>query len=800
MVLRRLKGMSKERTRRYRERLAQDEARHEEILRERRRKYQEKKAKGEIQPQNITSLPKHKRAKLREEWKKIKARNRKKKKNLAAILDITPSSPEELDVSFSPVHLSPAHGFISPIPSPPQKANCMVQHGNKNAFQWPDKEDTIYYSRSDIIGKRICLPLGWIRTLPPANHTWVSKAMFRWSPEKQPEMDYARIDRLWWYPPFPPLTLTEEPEMGRYFGHVLFLWMPRKLWNVELTCPRSDCVKEELTSTGLHQELRQVVNVERSYFMASECLVCVKCKREVISWSHDIVSQLDIGHRVQFPCILASQAACDMMVVRLNRQRCLGTSISQIQKKLEERHTEEWLQKTVQYLTDCKGFAHPVTFQSPPAMLPLPKHCWLRQVFALDVLHRMNEIKTSITSQFGRVLKMGSTKKFLRNFSGTWATSVANEQGQVIMSVLTENKDFGLEAMISGVIHRYKEAAVAPPEILYVNRDCCESNFLRTMFIDWKDMEVRLDISEFMGRIAAGCTSESHQIYATFMDRLSHCIFEWDEEDLKQLKEAKRTMLKFDILQPSDDDLMHHLSKIELTLHCRRTTRDARDIEEHITTLIQLYDGRSGWDSSGVPLFSSNRMAEIWDLQKKHVPCIVDPFGVQLYEQTGTLVVGGHILPTYKCVRGSTSVESFHQHLNQLIPGVPTCSTFFQIYLLDALARWNEATAVTSESLKATSSFLQHAVNQLEEEVFQKKVLSTTSTSKYTGELIGLEYLFRQNGNAFQDSNFIIRQMENTDVQLARSESYSKEEDVWDWTITQQSTPSPLEYSPLMCA
>ncbi|KAK7149366.1 hypothetical protein R3I94_008877 [Phoxinus phoxinus] len=113
--------MSKERTRRYRERLAQDEARHEEILRERRRKYQEKKAKGEIQPHNITSLPKLKRAKLREKWKKTKARNRKKEEDLAAILDISPPSPEELDVSFSPVHLSPAHGSISPIPSPPQK-------------------------------------------------------------------------------------------------------------------------------------------------------------------------------------------------------------------------------------------------------------------------------------------------------------------------------------------------------------------------------------------------------------------------------------------------------------------------------------------------------------------------------------------------------------------------------------------------------------------------------------------------------------------------------------------------------
>ena len=32
------------------------------------------------------------------------------------------------------------------------QVNCMVQHGKKNAFQWPDKEYSIYYSQSDIIG------------------------------------------------------------------------------------------------------------------------------------------------------------------------------------------------------------------------------------------------------------------------------------------------------------------------------------------------------------------------------------------------------------------------------------------------------------------------------------------------------------------------------------------------------------------------------------------------------------------------------------------------------------------------
>ena len=32
------------------------------------------------------------------------------------------------------------------------QVNCMAQHGQKNVFQWPAKEDSIYYSRGDIIG------------------------------------------------------------------------------------------------------------------------------------------------------------------------------------------------------------------------------------------------------------------------------------------------------------------------------------------------------------------------------------------------------------------------------------------------------------------------------------------------------------------------------------------------------------------------------------------------------------------------------------------------------------------------
>ncbi len=119
---------------------------------------------------------------------------------------------------------------------------------------------------------------------------------------------------------------------------ILLPWMPRKLWQVKLTCPHPDCQKDLLTSAGLHQKIRLVVAMGKMYFVASEYLACRRCKRKVISWSHDIISQLDIGHRVQFPCILTSKLACDFEVVSLMCQRGLGNSSSQIQRKLQERY------------------------------------------------------------------------------------------------------------------------------------------------------------------------------------------------------------------------------------------------------------------------------------------------------------------------------------------------------------------------------------------------------------------------------------------------------------------------------
>ena len=197
------------------------------------------------------------------------------------------------------------------------------------------------------------------------------------------------------------------------------LWMPRKLWQVLLHCPHDDCVKHPLTSAGLYPHVRQVLDLDGLYSLATKYLECGKCKRKVISWSQGILDQLDVGHRKQFPIIITYNYACDMRVVRLLRQHGFGNSSTQLQKKLTEQHKEQWLQRTAHYLTDCQTFVEASKRQlvlapeldEPPSLPTLPKAGWLLTVYRRDVLSRVEEVKAYITSTFGSVLKIYSTKK-----------------------------------------------------------------------------------------------------------------------------------------------------------------------------------------------------------------------------------------------------------------------------------------------------------------------------------------------------------------------------------------------------
>ncbi|XP_024148415.1 uncharacterized protein LOC112158940 [Oryzias melastigma] len=140
------------------------------------------------------------------------------------------------------------------------------------------------------------------------------------------------------------------------------------------------------------------------------------------------------------------------------------------------------MRRAVHYLGVCEQFLALGSvrgqFPPPPPMPPLPSPIWLLTVYGYDVLTRLDEYKARITSTFGSILKMDSTKKVTKKLAGaasdlaTWATNVGNEHGQVLMSILTCSEGSeGLSRMATGLMRRYRLAKVPPPQLIYVDRD-----------------------------------------------------------------------------------------------------------------------------------------------------------------------------------------------------------------------------------------------------------------------------------------------------------------------------------------
>ncbi|XP_049336892.1 histone deacetylase complex subunit SAP130-like [Astyanax mexicanus] len=328
--------------------------------------------------------------------------------------------------------------------------------------------------------------------------------------------------------------------------------------------------------------------------------------------------------------------------------------------------------------------------------------------------------------------------------------------------------------MVKGLIKRYSQAAMVPPKLLYVDSGCCKDTGgqtkLEERFSGWPDLTVRLDIYHFMRRLAVGCTTDAHPLYPTFMARLSSCIFEWDPNDVALLRLAKRKQLKKEGVPGVTSAMVdRNITKDELAQYCRRRTRGEETTILLIQTLLQELMGEKGRDQMGVPLLDNVRMEHIWRVQQRHVKCIQDVPGVPLYTDIGNTTVEGIVLTRYRCARGSTSLESFHLHLNRFIPGTQANSLNFQLYLLEGLNRWNHNRSVESVASKPPSFLcysgdLLHSVNNSSLKVLGRRfVPSFQPPTQYTGELIGIDYLYEQTGHSFPEME---KETEETDELL----------------------------------
>ncbi|XP_050958694.1 uncharacterized protein LOC127160061 [Labeo rohita] len=562
------------------------------------------------------------------------------------------------------------------------------------------------------------------------------------------------------------------PEPGWYFRQRMFLWAPMRMWGIPLKCPQCG---RKMHHSGIYPKVREVIDMDsRYYLVGGDYPRCSACKLPVCPWSQDVLSQLDVAHRTLFPAVLTTQLALDRKCVTFLRPRTSGNSSSYFQSAVEEVHSEEWARRTIQYLSDCEHHLRKVAlvqsaatpaFSAPAPFKPLPLAQWFETVHSNDILSHLDEMKGVITSTYGRILKMDSTKKITKKLAGgigdtaAWMTNIGNELGQVLNSVLTTAEGAGLEELCQGVVKRYQNAGEPEPEVIYVDRDCCSQSgapAVLKLFRPWKSI-IRLDIFHFMRRFNCGLTTEHHPLYGTFCSKLSSCIFEWDQEDVKELKAAKRGEWKSSHggQTPTEAQLMASISPGELAKHCRRRTRKAEEIRAMISGLLE-----SVWelsDTTGLRLVNPDSMHHVWEMQQKHLECIQDPPHVELYTKTGTLQKGGKVLNVLRCGRGSSSLESFHRHQCAFIPGWRCNAMHTQMYMLEGASRWNMSRAKEAVSVVGASTLrtfdvcLMSHLNNLSQRVLGCNLMPEfTHPGKPTGERIAVEYLLAQSNRGDQ--------------------------------------------------
>ena len=447
---------------------------------------------------------------------------------------------------------------------------------------------------------------------------------------------------------------------------------------------------------GIYTKIREVIDINWRYYMVGEYIKCKACRLPQCPWSSHLLNQLDPAHRGQFPAILTSQLALDKKVVTLMKPRTAGNSSSYLRQSLEEIHSEEWGRRALQYLSDCelhKRGSRLVTtvtvYRPPPAYRPVPLAQWFETAHGNEIVQHVQEMQGVITSTYGRILKLDSTKKITKKLAGgidgtaAWMSNVGNEYGAILNSVLTTGEGAGLKEMCQGIVTRYKDAGEPEPNVIYVDRDCCNRSGeppAHVLFHPWK-FEVKLDIFHFMRRFSPGLTTEHHSLYGTFCSRLSSAIFEWDEDDIGQLQKAKRSQLRkeFGGHEPTEKQVAANISTAELAKHCKRRTRGVETTRRSIQKLLDAM-----WDltdTTGLRLINADSMRHIWEVEQKHLPCIQDVPGLKLYTKVGTTEKGDEVLDVLRCGRGSSSLESFHRHQCNFIPGENQIYTCYPINL-----------------------------------------------------------------------------------------------------------------------
>lgn len=149
------------------------------------------------------------------------------------------------------------------------------------------------------------LPEGWKTTMKLIDQHWIGKDLFA-------SIGVLVVQlKTWWFPFQPPGPNSKSTHaVASYFFSRLFLWMPRRMWAFDFQCPVCK-LPSSLTSNGLYNGVRSVVELAATYYLADEYLECRNCKGTFISCDSRLLEQLPLDLRSLFPIVLTIKLSFD---------------------------------------------------------------------------------------------------------------------------------------------------------------------------------------------------------------------------------------------------------------------------------------------------------------------------------------------------------------------------------------------------------------------------------------------------------------------------------------------------------
>ncbi len=145
------------------------------------------------------------------------------------------------------------------------------------------------------------LPESWRAALTVEQQQWIGRVLFTRDSSGRPRL-ISELN-LWWYPPQTQPVYDQPPASpDPFFAFRLLLWMPHRIWHLQLTCPQPLCTGS-MVKAGLYRTIRRVLDIDGWYLMATEYLECRRCKKKVGGWSQGIIRQLPPAYSCQFPAV-----------------------------------------------------------------------------------------------------------------------------------------------------------------------------------------------------------------------------------------------------------------------------------------------------------------------------------------------------------------------------------------------------------------------------------------------------------------------------------------------------------------